>query len=32
MVVYIKETGLIIKYQAMVNTLGTISVPIKDIG
>jgi hypothetical protein len=30
--VFIKETGLIIKYQAMVNTLGTISVPIKVIG
>lgn len=32
MVVCIKETGSIIKYQVMVSTLGTISVPIKDIG
>lgn len=28
----IKEIGSIIKYQAMGSTLGTISVPIKDIG
>ena len=32
MVAYIKEIGSIIKYQVMVSTLGTISVPIKDIG
>ena len=31
MVVCIKETGSITKYQVMVSTLGTISVPIKDI-
>ncbi len=32
MVVYIKEIGKKIKYQGMVNTLGTMSVLIKVIG